>query len=665
MEKYSNCSMINSDGKKIVKKIENRKQKRKLSNRCKRILRFLVGLIVIALLIVMYWSYLFVYRQNTEPKTDATETSTDAILYSLKKQRSVIRPFEEFYEMAFKGSAVENDYGTIPIPGLKSTRTLSSNKGEEIQICTSMTPQGLAIADDYLLISAYCHTHEHNSVVYVLDKNTHEFVKEIVLKDKDHVGGLAFDTKHHMIWVSTSHNGRAAASAFSLKNLKAYNLDEMKRPIAYTHDYDLYTLEQDSFMTYADGYLFIGHFSQNSISVVQKFKIGSNGGLKTSWGSELGIEKEIAVPEDIKKIPKMIQGLAVYEDKVILTQSYGPYPSYLLVYNYDDFMHRTQKKYTINKITLPQKLEQIYIDGTDLYVLFESAAYAYSAQPLPKVDRVIKLQLNEVLKVDIDDLKSEKDAIKADKESTEKLYLDCENPRLMAAALVEQMQFVKNKEKEMKRVQDMPAGTIVTEEQAVLEDVDNLFYAEEISDDIFSRMQGKSYKENCTVPREELRYVRVLHRGFDGETHIGELVVNVKIADEAVEIFRELYNISYPIEKMLLIDDYDADDEASMADNNCSAFNFRTISFTNQLSNHAKGMAIDINPLYNPYIKTVDGTLICAPANALGYMDRTKEFDYKIDENDPCYQIFTQHGFSWGGDWTDRKDYQHFEMPEK
>lgn len=661
MEKCNNCSMINKDGKKNVKKIENRKPKKKLWNRYKRILRFLVALFLIALAGTLYWSYLFVYRQNTEPKTNATETSTDAALYTLEKQMSVIRPFEEFYEMAFQGSALENDYGTIPIPGLKATKTLSSSQSEEIQICTSMTPQGFAIADEYLLISAYCHTHEHNSVVYVLDKNTHEFVKEIVLKDKDHVGGLAFDTKHHMIWVSTSHDGRAAASAFSLKNLKAYHLNEMKRPMAYTHDYDLYTLEQDSFMTYADGYLYIGHFSQNSTSVLQKFKIGSNGGLKTSWGTELGIDKEIAIPEDVKEIPKMIQGLAVYEDKVILTQSYGPHRSYLLVYNYEDFMHRTQKQYTINKIALPQKLEQIYIDGTELYVLFESAAYAYSAQPLPKVDRVIKLPLNEVLKVDIKDLKSEKDAIKAE-ESTKKLYLDCENPRLMAAALVEQIQFVKNKEKEMKRVQDMPAGSIVTEAQIAIEGADNLFCAEEISDDVFARMQGKTYKENCTVPREELRYVRVLHRGFDGETHIGELVVNVKIADEAVEIFKELYYISYPIEKMILIDDYDADDEASMADNNCLAFNFRTISFTNRLSNHAKGMAIDINPLYNPYIKTVDGELVCVPVNAWEYVDRSKEFDYKIDHNDPCYQIFAQHGFTWGGDWPDQKDYQHFEM---
>ncbi|MCI5700407.1 MAG: M15 family metallopeptidase [Lachnospiraceae bacterium] len=651
----------------IKKRQKTGKQKRENTERKKKRWRVWAAAGLFFLALILYFGYVIVYRQMVEPKTDAAETTTDPVLYTVTEQMEVLRPFEELYRLAFEGRAIEDEYGMIAIPGLEATETLTSNQDGEIEMCTSMTPQGLAIANDYLLISAYCHTHRHNSVVYVLNKNSRELVKVIVLKNKDHVGGLAFDKKNYMIWVSTSHDGRAAASAFSLRNLEAYNLELMKKPIAYTHDYDLYTLERDSFMTYADGYLYIGHFSQNEISVVQKFEIGINGGLKTRSGAELGIDKDIAMPDDIKKIPKMIQGFAVYEDKVILTQSYGIYPSFLLVHNYDDVMHRTQKKYTINKITLPQKLEQIYIDGTDLYILFESAAYAYSAQPLPKVDRVLKLQLSEVIKVDINDLMSEKNAIKAEEDeyNTEETYLNVQNPRIFADFCAEQIQFIKNKEKEMKRVQDMPAGAIVTEEQLKLEGVDNLFYAEEISDEVFARMEGKTYKENCTVPREELRYVRVLHFGFDGKTHVGELVVNEKIADTTVEIFRELYNISYPIEKMHLIDDYDANDEASMADNNCSAFNFRTISFTNRLSNHARGMAIDINPLYNPYIKTVEGRLNCEPVNAWEYTDRQKEFDYKIDHEDPCYQIFTQHGFSWGGDWTDRKDYQHFEMLEE
>lgn len=99
------------------------------------------------------------------------------------------------------------------------------------------------------------------------------------------------------------------------------------------------------------------------------------------------------------------------------------------------------------------------------------------------------------------------------------------------------------------------------------------FFISEIPDDIFEKMQGKSYKADCTLPRENLRYIHVLHVGFDNQVHEGELVVNKDIADDVLEIFKELYESGYQIEKVRLVDEYDADDEASMSDNNSSAFN--------------------------------------------------------------------------------------------
>ena len=87
----------------------------------------------------------------------------------------------------------------------------------------------------------------------------------------------------------------------------------------------------------------------------------------------------------------------------------------------------------------------------------------------------------------------------------------------------------------------------------------------------FEKMQGKSYKADCTLPRENLRYIHVLHVGFDNQVHEGELVVNKDIADDVLEIFKELYESGYQIEKVRLVDEYDADDEASMSDNNSSA----------------------------------------------------------------------------------------------
>lgn len=188
------------------------------------------------------------------------------------------------------------------------------------------------------------------------------------------------------------------------------------------------------------------------------------------------------------------------------------------------------------------------------------------------------------------------------------------------------------------------------------------FYIEPIPDDIFEKMQGKSYKENCTVPREELRYLHILHVGFDNNTHEGELIVNKRIAEDVLDIFKELYKAGYQIEKVRLIDEYNAQDELSMRDNNSSAFNFRYISYSTTLSKHAMGLAVDINTLYNPYIKQVDGRLNIEPANAVQYVDRNRQFPHKIDHDDLCYKLFTKYGFEWGGDWEDSKDYQHFEI---
>lgn len=99
-----------------------------------------------------------------------------------------------------------------------------------------------------------------------------------------------------------------------------------------------------------------------------------------------------------------------------------------------------------------------------------------------------------------------------------------------------------------------------------------------------------------------------------------------------------------------------------MSDNNSSAFNFRFISHTTKISKHGMGMAVDINTLYNPYVKTVDGELSIEPANAADYVDRSKDFSHKIDHDDLCYKLFTEHGFEWGGDWTHSKDYQHLKI---
>ncbi|MBQ8713244.1 MAG: M15 family metallopeptidase [Prevotella sp.] len=188
------------------------------------------------------------------------------------------------------------------------------------------------------------------------------------------------------------------------------------------------------------------------------------------------------------------------------------------------------------------------------------------------------------------------------------------------------------------------------------------FSVDTISDAVFQRMWGKSYKKNCTVARSELRYLRLSHYDGQGREHIGEMVCNKKIANDIKDIFQELYKHRYPIGRMQLIDDYDADDERSMQDNNTSCFNYRAVAGTNKLSKHSQGLAIDINPLYNPCVRRrKDGSVLIQPSTAHRYANRSKKLPCTIDKEDLCYQLFIKHGFTWGGSWRTVKDYQHFE----
>lgn len=169
-------------------------------------------------------------------------------------------------------------------------------------------------------------------------------------------------------------------------------------------------------------------------------------------------------------------------------------------------------------------------------------------------------------------------------------------------------------------------------------------------------------RQKGRVSWDDLRYLRVLHYDFEGNSIVGELVCAASISDDLLDIFEALYLASYPIEKMRLVDYYDGDDEASMCDNNTSCFNQRSITSGGRVSKHSYGLAIDINPKYNPYYKVKrTGRVIIQPEGSSDYLNREKEFPYKIVKGDLCYRLFKQHGFRWGGEWLSGKDYQHFE----
>lgn len=206
-------------------------------------------------------------------------------------------------------------------------------------------------------------------------------------------------------------------------------------------------------------------------------------------------------------------------------------------------------------------------------------------------------------------------------------------------------------------------ATVTAEEVDALGGLDACFDSEPIPDVVWTRMQGKTYKDNPHIGRKDLRYIRALHWDYDGKTRMGEMVCNQQIADRLIYILRTLYEHRYPIQRMLLPDVYDADDETQMRANNSSCFCYRAVAGSAKLSKHARGLAVDINSLYNPYYKDrKDGTRYVQPSTGRPYCDRTKDFRYKITRDDLCVRLFLEQGFIWGGDWRTCKDYQHFEF---
>ena len=184
-----------------------------------------------------------------------------------------------------------------------------------------------------------------------------------------------------------------------------------------------------------------------------------------------------------------------------------------------------------------------------------------------------------------------------------------------------------------------------------------VFFREAIPVHVLALMQGRSFPAHTPFSPETLTYLTITHVDFAGADRIGHMIVAAEIGEEVLEIFREIYESGFPIYNMQLIDYFDADDYLSMAANNSSAFNFRYIANTNVISRHGFGMAIDINPVQNPYVRG-DRVL---PEAGRAYLDRRDVRPGMIVPGDAVYLAFTSRGWTWGGHWNSLQDYHHFE----
>ena len=167
---------------------------------------------------------------------------------------------------------------------------------------------------------------------------------------------------------------------------------------------------------------------------------------------------------------------------------------------------------------------------------------------------------------------------------------------------------------------------------------------------------GETWSSSCPVPLSELRYLTVVFRGFDGKPHRGELVVAASAAAKVVRAFQSLYAVSFPIEEMRLPGTADMRAKPTGDGNNTAAYVCRAARGQTRFSQHAYGLAIDVNPFDNPQVKRD----LVLPELASAYKDRTWKRPGMFLRGTTGVRAFTAIGWGWGGDWHSSKDYMHF-----
>jgi hypothetical protein len=186
------------------------------------------------------------------------------------------------------------------------------------------------------------------------------------------------------------------------------------------------------------------------------------------------------------------------------------------------------------------------------------------------------------------------------------------------------------------------------------------FEIKEIPENIRNSMTSKGiWSNDCPVPMSRLKLLELSHYNFAKNIKLGQMIVLDKVAESVTSIFQELFTLQFPIQNMELIDKYNGDDYLSMDANNSSCFNFRKIDGSELLSMHSYGLAIDINPVQNPYIQPSG----IYPSIGKDFLDRA---DIRAGMVESIVDIFYKHGFTvWGGNWTTPIDYHHFQVPRE
>jgi len=165
-----------------------------------------------------------------------------------------------------------------------------------------------------------------------------------------------------------------------------------------------------------------------------------------------------------------------------------------------------------------------------------------------------------------------------------------------------------------------------------------------------------SWTKDCPISVADLRYITVSFRGFDGLAHTGELLANARVADDLVTVFERLFAAGFPIERMRISSAAELNAAPTGDGNTTEAFACRPVRGQKTWSQHAYGLALDLNPFQNPYHKAE----VILPELATAYLDRADERPGMVQPRGSAVRAFAAIGWKWGGDYRSLKDYMHF-----
>lgn len=346
--------------------------------------------IFVALIIIIVAGISFFYIHNQRAQQGTTVYTQSELKKILKKK------YPDFYQYTRLDEAGQN----FIIPNLNHTTTL--NKQGVVVSAKDMDPQGLALADNYLLISAYDRHHQNNSVIYVLDKDTRKFIKTIVLKGHPHAGGLAYDAENKDLWITTVNGKKhAQISSIGLDKIENYNVKNTKKPITYKQSINLGTIPEASFVSYHKNSLFIGFFDKKKDGLLARYSVNENGTLDIDKNKTLKVlkQRKLAQPEQTYSLDSKMQGIAFYKDKILLSKSYGPKSSHILVFNAPtngfDFNLDTKP---LKDIPAPPYLEQLASNDETIFSIFESGTAKYRKNTkIVRLNRILELNADKLI----------------------------------------------------------------------------------------------------------------------------------------------------------------------------------------------------------------------------------------------------------------------------